>query len=817
MKNLSTLTLVAALTAIVVNPTWAQSLQLEEIVVVAQKREQSLQDVPISITAYNAETLREAGIDDITDLTTASPSFSINLQQNKVSNSPVRIRGIGTTGTNPAFEGAVGLYVDGVYRSRPGMVLSTFNDIGGLELLKGPQGTLFGKNTSAGALILKSTVPSQESESGVELTVGEYSKVKVSGYFNTPLNDNWSLRVAALSDSRDGYFDDIVNGGTPGDVDTQAIKFQTMYEPSDQLRVRTIIDYSKSDEDCCYGFNGRRFTAAEEAAGVLPGTNAASFGLFNLLATFTGSATYGQGAGQIDQAFSRQVALTQVARDESEDMGISIDASYDISDNMTLRSITSYRDYTNEQNNGDWDFGSVQIAGDYDQLYEIKSFSQEFNLGGAFNIGNSEVEYVGGLFYSNEDMHHIINQSGGEALSEFWAFAFSALPVAPGVSALQAFTGIANPFLVPNNLLGVPGVPFNHTDFDHNDEVLAAFGHFTIGIGENTNLIVGLRHSSEKKKLKRTNLTLKTDNPLELLGNIATFNLGFGLLGGSSGGPSRNFVLDENETTGQLGVQHFLEDGSQLFANYSRGYKAGGIDMNADAGGGTVNLVLAALTGNPFNPLTAGTYAPEFVDSYEVGFKSNYGDGRGRISGAIFKSDFEDLQINRFTGTAFVTTNASTAELLGAELETEYLFNENWRGNLAVTYLNKAEFAQSLADEVFEGNNSLEFAPELAAQIGLIYETSLTNTLDGYVGMRVSYADDHTVDSGGTQIENYTLIGFNLGVRSADGKWDMKIGCSNCTDEDYITNEFFQPLSGPLMVQPAPPRVAEATLRYNFQ
>ena len=232
----------------------AAAQQLDSIVVTAQKREENILDVPVAVTAYDAATLRKEGIQEIDDLQFTSPSFNITIQQNLVANIPVRIRGVGTTGTNPSFEGSVGVYLDDTYRSRAGMALATFNDIGGVELLRGPQGTLFGKNTAAGAIILRSNKPSFETEAGGEFTVGNYGKTRVSGFVNAPLNEELAARVSVVRDKRDGFWESPTGVAEDvNEIDQVSVKSQLLWEPTDNFSAHLIADYAHADENFGYG------------------------------------------------------------------------------------------------------------------------------------------------------------------------------------------------------------------------------------------------------------------------------------------------------------------------------------------------------------------------------------------------------------------------------------------------------------------------------------------------------------------------------------------------------------------------------------
>lgn len=826
-KSVSSKTRLASAVAITAaafaQPSLAQ-IALEEVIVTAQKRSQSMQDVPVAVTAFDAESLRASGVDDITDLNTANPSFNINVQQNKVSNSPARIRGVGTTGTNPAFEGAVGLYVDGVYRSRSGMVLATFNDIGSLEILRGPQGTLFGKNTSAGALVLNSTTPSQEFEAGVAATLGNYNTHKISGYVNQPISDDLIARIAVLSNTSDGFIDNPVTGNNVMDTDTQSAKVQIAFTPSDELSVRVIGDYTEADELCCYAMAGRlnpELDAQNPADAIYAGWT-------------SGAAYYDQTGNTFDRNFGNNFDGT----DRSRDWGLSLDINYDLNDELSLRSISSYREYTNNQQNGDWDFSQVDLANGYNQRYEFETITQEFNLSGSYD----SVEFVLGAFYSKEDLHHEIQQGAGEFLGENFALTFTgvAQQFTDGAAALrgagleaeavaaEAQAGLLTALAaLPADQLARPGTYFNDSAFDHSDEVLAAYGHFTFSVTEELNLIAGLRYSSEEKDLDRVNRL--ANNNLDMLAYMAQNQVGFLALGTTHNGPSRSDSLKEEELTYTAGIQYFVNDDIQTYLNYSRGYKAGGISITNDAGGQLVSidnfpLLLAGAITSPdqvlLTPASDAQYAPEYVDAYELGIKADYFEGRGRLNLALFRSEFDDIQANSFTGTGFVTYNASTAVTEGFEIENTFALSDSWRSMIAVTHLSDASFGDQQSNRFAQAiaGMDIEFAPEWAGNVRFQYDGQLTDDIGIYGVINGSYTGSHLLSNEQLTRDEYFLVGLTAGARLMDEALDVALSCRNCADEEYSTEAFASPVQvhKPVMTNPGAPRIVELTVRYTF-
>ncbi|ARN75126.1 TonB-dependent receptor [Oceanicoccus sagamiensis] len=251
LSTLGTLTLAINLST---SPnTFAEPAVIEEVNVYAQKRQQSLADIPIAVTALSGEQLAQSKIFEIRDLTTLSPSFSFDTAQG-FQNASMKIRGIGTFGNGRTFEGAVGVFIDDVYRSRSGMVLNDLLDIEQLEILRGPQSTLFGKNTSAGAINVRSNKPQLDQQSvELEADIGNYDLLLLKSIINIPVADHSAFRLALSSHERDGFFSSADNNDRYNEIDRYTVKPQWLYRPSDQLEIHLLADYSKSDANCCWG------------------------------------------------------------------------------------------------------------------------------------------------------------------------------------------------------------------------------------------------------------------------------------------------------------------------------------------------------------------------------------------------------------------------------------------------------------------------------------------------------------------------------------------------------------------------------------
>ena len=802
------LSVCALVSSLPLSSVQAQTLALEEIIVTAQKRAQSVQDVPIAITALSEEMLANQNIYDVLDLQRAVPSLTVVRGYNKAISVPIVIRGMGTVAAQPAFEGSVGTYLDGVYRSRPGMVLSSMLDIGRVEILRGPQGTLFGKNTTAGAIALNSNEPQDEFGFGGELTLGDYDRQRFAGHITGGLGENVAARLALLSDERDGFAEALFDHDDYGSLDNQSAKLSLVWDAADTLTIKTIIDYAESDEVCCFGNN----VSLDRASSLGDGE----------FTTYNREAAQGNFDTQVDllnlDPDDRENQNNYQPSNDSEDKGALVDIAWDLGF-AELRSISAYREW-DYNSNGDFDFGPVDI-GRLDEDYNVDTVSQEFNLTGSvdgFSFVN-DLEYVLGLYYNEEDYEQARVFDAGPDQAGIWEIFW------------PATTGVPEPVL--RSLLGggnwaTEGMTIGNVDHDLNTETVAAFAHVTAALTEQLSLILGLRYTDEEKTLDRYN---RLFSDVQDYGDyLQEFMLGGWLLGANSAGPDiQGLKYSDDEWTYDIKLQYFLTEDAQLYGGYSRGFKSGGIGMDPEAGGGqpsgqnsqVVQDLAGIGNGTGFADLEEITYEPEYVDTWEIGLKADYLEGRGRINVAAFYNDLEDNQFSVFTGTGFRVENASSADVSGIELENFFLLTEHLSVNLSVTWLD-TEFGDDIPEPAPPGRD-LTYAPDWAGVINLAYERPITAGWLGFFNANWTYTGDQYLSY---DLQNkqgdYDLLGLQAGVRTADGHWDLRVWCDNCTDEFYATGYYNVPFYftddlGQYQGQfPGAPRTWGGTLRFSF-
>ncbi|HYN46087.1 MAG TPA: TonB-dependent receptor plug domain-containing protein, partial [Allosphingosinicella sp.] len=364
-----------------------------EIVVTAQGRRQVLQDVPLAVTAVGGEAMQNSGASDIRQLNQLAPSLLVSSTGTEA-NGSARIRGIGTVGDNPGLESSVAVFIDGVYRSRSGVGLNELGEVERIEVLRGPQGTLFGRNASAGLIHIITRRPEFEFGGYAELTYGNYDQIRAAGAVTGPIGEHVAFRVDGVYSRRDGFYN-VVNptGGTEGDVNDRNryfVRGQLLFEPNDDLSIRIIADYTNRDESCCGAVYLDRATNPlignlnEPATPIRVGgvENPNGNSIINVLRDL------GQPLAGFSNPYGRNLYISpgRTYGGETEDMGISAEVNWDLG-GATLTSISAYRDYESGQA-GDVDYNTVDILfrPSPGVVRSFRTLSQELRLQGtAFN------------------------------------------------------------------------------------------------------------------------------------------------------------------------------------------------------------------------------------------------------------------------------------------------------------------------------------------------------------------------------------------------------------------------------------------------
>ncbi|MFZ5610230.1 MAG: TonB-dependent receptor [Pseudomonadota bacterium] len=780
----------------------AATATIEEIIVTATKRAQTLQDVPIAVSAYSAEQIKNSGITDLRELTQLSPSLFLSSSASEAAGAVARIRGVGTTGDNPGLESSVAVFVDGVYRNRTNIGLTELGELERVEVLRGPQGTLFGRNASAGLISITTKQPSFEFGANGELTFGNYSYTRIALGVTGPLvEDKVAARVDYIRNNRDGFLKDKVTGEDYNDRDRYLLRGQLLITPTDALSLRLIADYASRDENCC------------AATTIVRGPTA---GIIEALGGVMGSG----GSSADPDPFSRRSATTpgRGFQQDVKEQGVSAELNWDMNW-ATFTSITAYRDWQNFRSQ-DLDFSSADILyRDTDGWrQQFKTFSQEARLNGQAGF----LDWLLGFYYANEKLaldDRILLGAQYGAYAD--ALVRLSVPSFPGYGLfrpfVQAATGSAAlASLAPAALLFPEGSGVAQDQFRQTSDNWALFTHNIINVTDAIDLTLGLRYTEERKTL---DASIATNNQacsslLGFLNNPAVPGAVRQALGGLATLPCLSFfnpVVDgdydgrrkESELSGTVAVNVKWDDDVATYASYSRGYKAGGF-----------NLDRAALsTANP-NADADLQFKQETVDAFELGAKLRSPGRSVNLNAALFYSRFEDFQLNTFNGISYVVENLPKVTTKGVELEgswqaTEYL---NFSGGL--TYA-QTEYGKDLGtDPIFAPpsqtnraggalwqlpGQQITNAPKWTMTGAASYEHPLTETLLALLYLDFRYTGKlntgSDLDLEKVQ-EGVFIVNGRLGLGNIDRNWRIELWSRNIFDKDYIQIAFDAPLQG---------------------
>ncbi len=668
-----------------------QAQEIEEVTVTAQNREQNQQDVPVALDAFSAEMLQQSSIKTMSDLASITPVLDSYQSQNSGFSS-WGIRSLNTSSQNFGLESAVGAYVDGVYRSRQSAISNQLTDIEAVEVLRGPQGTLFGKNTSAGAVNIRTVAPSHDRNGFFEVVGGDYGLVNLNAAMNTSLiADKLAMRTTIFTSERDGYVKNLSdpNGPKLNDRDRQGGRLQFLFTPSDRTSMRVIMDYAELDEMCCAALTKKNNLAHVHTGTVVPGTDA----------IISSPAPLGFGLPiTLEKNFNKQeVYLTHPPRSQAEDSGISLEINRDY-DNFTLTSITGIRNFETEDF-GDVDFGAASVITDLNKL-DVSSFTQELRMAGDFETPSGrDGNYVVGFYYHSQDVDNHSTLTAGvhtspmlnndptikqalDAINGIYAGTQAAL-IQAGMTEAQATA--ANPYKPAADTFPAGAYVDDIMNQDHSS--YAFFGQVEVPVRDHWSLTLGLRYTNDEKDMSgRFPITIP-GNPNNTIGPVAdvsttgaifrtlggvalgaldpatdaatiapvlapTYVNGFGFYAQPSLAPRADIVasLESDKVNGNIKVAYQPNDDSLYYASYSTGYKAGG--TNTDRLGAGLEYV----------------FQPEHVESLEFGAKLDLYDSL-RVNVAVFKMEVTDLQLSMFQGNAFNLTNAGRTDGNGAEID----------------------------------------------------------------------------------------------------------------------------------------------------
>lgn len=501
----------------------------ETIVVTATKRQTTLENTPVAVTAVSGADLQEAGVGDTQSIQALVPSLTVTTSTSETGGAAIRLRGVGTNANNFGIEPSIGVFVDGVYFNRSGIALNDLFDIDNVQVLRGPQSTLFGKNTSGGAILINTKAPVFETEGEIKASAGNYEMYNVSGIFNTPVvEDVLAIRVGGQYHSRDGYMEDINTSRTYHDRDRWLVRGQALWEPTSDLSIRLNLDAASKDEACC--------------APTLINDSSPRTALIRGLGGEVGDVS-----GPYATAVNSEIASM------TDEFGASVTVKWDISDNMDLSFIGAHRDFEGERK-GDVDFSSLGTFEAPFQRLESTVSSAEVYLNGR----SGRVDWLVGAFYLDESL---VDEGATVFGEDAGAFFSSLVPasVAPLVAASYPVGGGQT-----------------QTDYFQDGEAFSLYTHNVIDLTENTSLTLGLRYSDDSKTGGGRFET--TNNPsCGLPAPLAALRIGC---------PVSDYDAEYEDSTwsGTIALLHHFTDSTSVFGSISNGYKSGGINFERTAG-----------------------------------------------------------------------------------------------------------------------------------------------------------------------------------------------------------------------------------------
>ncbi|MEW4448747.1 TonB-dependent receptor [Qipengyuania sp. JC766] len=690
------------------------------IVVTARRREEDIIDVPLSITAFSGDQLVKTGTQELTEIGQKVPNLTLEVSRGTNTTLTAFIRGVGQQDPVAGFEAGVGLYVDDVYLNRPQAAVLDIYDVERIEVLRGPQGTLYGRNTIGGAIKYVSRRLPDEFEVKVRGTYGSYDQADAVVSVAAPLGDTLRVGASAARLSRGGFGENLNLGTENYNKDVWAARGTIEFD-SGPLFVRLSGDYIKDESE------------ARQGSRLIPG-----------LLT---------GAPVLDDVYDTRAGL-DIVDQEVEAYGGSLTAEFELSDTISLKSITGYRE---DSSTSPIDFDSLPAVDlDVPAIYENDQFSQELQV----LVEGDRLAGVLGAYYLNAN----------------------------------AFTAFDTGLFLLGDLLSLPGFTAQ-TLGDVDTETWSVFGDFTYDLSDQLSLSLGGRYTWDK----RTSQILRT-----------SFVGGFSDLFGGTGVP---FAVT-SDFNGERSFEKFTPRGSisfkpnenhNFYFTYSKGFKGGGFDPRGQTtgapdidGDGDVDYE---------DQFAFLSFDPETVDSYELGWKASLLDNRLNLSLAGFLGDYSDVQIpgsigldtnndginDTFVG---VTTNAASADINGVEFEGNALVGRDFAGlgsrfnvNWAVGYLDAKynefidNFGNDVADQrVFQ--NTPEWTVSTTANLGLPVATGMLDFI-GSISMR-SDASQFEVPNRLLDQDGFVLLDASIVYSSDDDRWSIGVHGKNLTDKRYI-------------------------------
>ena len=684
---------------------------IDTVIVTAQRRAQALEDVPIAMTVLDRDALDKTRGKTLADVQQIVPNFMFELGGFE----SLSIRGVGGGGRNIGFDTRAGMYLDGVYVGQAQSLRMPLFDIDQVEVLRGPQGHLFGRNTVSGAVNIITAAPSWNPEAGARAVIGNDSTYEFYGNATGPLGDNVLGKISFGYETRDGYTRNLVDGNDLDDLERISTRGQLRFMPTDRLTVDVYGDYSDSRENRIVG------EPLTDFFDVPMEDNPYSFGPFN----------------------PREVAFATTPFTNVELWGGSVTANYDMASDLTLTSITGYRNIRQRRQN-DADYNPFNFLNtNYDD--DFTQFSQELRIS---SPDDTRLRYVAGVYYLNEDADSRRRANVGDA----------------GDVLVPLPAGSPIPFAPPNAAFGLAAGTVVPIVANVTTDNYAAFGALDFDLTDRLTLNFGARFTREEKDL--------------------LFNLDGSASGGFQIGSLDNYrdSRSDDEFSPTIGLTYAISDVANIYAKYASGFKSGGWNIDFL----DVNQVEAGFD-----------FDTESVDSYEIGIKGSSRDRRVHYDLAVFYNEFDDFQIFRFVSleggtSAFQLTNAAKVETRGFEGSVRYQATDQLNLNVNLGHVD-AEFTSfpgggaggadlsgnELPSPDLTGAFSFDYAMPIAAWSGYL-------EFYGEYSYRSNYFSGPENDPVRERIDSRDMVNARVTYVHDSGRYSVSAWARNLTDEDFV-------------------------------
>jgi len=741
-----------------------EQMQLEEVIVTARKRAEALQETPLSITVFNAKQIEALSASDLSSLGSFTPNMNLAFSQGNSggSNLGATIRGVGQFDFLISTDPGVGIYLDGVYLGRTTGAVLDLLDIGRIEVLRGPQGTLFGKNTIGGAINIISKEPSDQFEGQAKLTLGRFNRVDGQLLVSGPIvKDKLLGRLAIASNNRNGYVERTIDGQDLGDVGRLIARGALLWRASDTLTVNLAVDHTRQRQS--------------SAPSLLAEVNSVSSSILPLWNALVGSP---QTITPADVDLTNEFYQTQQTGPNQNDLdvtGLALTMEWEFED-LTVKSITGYRDlkakFGRDGDNTPAQYVHTQNTVNQDQV------SEEIQLfGSAFE---KRLDWLTGFYYYNEnatDDNTVRLASGLYTALEAIPVQLSGAPCAP-------------PWLAP----GCPGNPINvaldldlHPVTRQGVTSYAVFGNFNYHLNDTVTANAGIRWTDEEKDFSPFNTHV---------------NAGVDILP-----PGTKVNASWKEYSYRFGLDYQPNDDWLFFSSYSRGFKSGGFN------------------GRPTTLGAVESYNPEFINSIEIGFKADLLGNRLRLNTTYFYNDYTDMQLlirslDPATGSFLsILSNAAAATIQGVELESTALVSDRLTLALGLGYLD-AQYDDTGSAIGITKDSKLLHTPKWNVNAMAQYIVPLGNS--GEVALRADYGYTSSyfqdaVNAASLKEDGYVLLNLRATYLPANSRYEVALFVTNLLDEKYIVSGGSALVSfGTAEYTPGRPQEWGISLKYLF-